>query len=34
MKAIARIRQIGQSIWIDEITRRMLDDGTLRRYID
>src|ERR1041384_7327779 len=34
MKAINRIRQLGQSIWIDEITRRMLDDGTLRRYID
>ena len=33
MKAIKRIRQLGQSIWIDEITRRMLDDGTLRRYI-
>src|SRR5689334_12556495 len=34
MKAINRIRSIGQSIWIDEITRRMLDDGTLRRYVD
>jgi transaldolase len=34
MKAITRIRQLGQSIWIDEITRRMLDDGSLRRYID
>src|SRR5689334_19092895 len=34
MKAINRIRSIGQSIWIDEITRRMLDDGSLRRYID
>jgi transaldolase len=34
MKAITRIRKLGQSIWIDEITRRMLDDGTLRRYID
>jgi len=34
MKAINRIRQLGQSIWIDEITRRMLDDGTLRHYID
>lgn len=34
MKAISRIRKLGQSIWIDEITRRMLDDGTLRRYID
>jgi transaldolase len=34
MKAINRIRTIGQSLWIDEITRRMLDDGSLRRYID
>jgi transaldolase len=34
MKAITRIRQLGQSIWIDEITRRMLDDGSLQRYID
>jgi transaldolase len=34
MKAITRVRTIGQSIWIDEITRRMLDDGSLRRYID
>ena len=34
MKAIDRIRRIGQSIWIDEITRRLLDDGTLRRYVD
>jgi transaldolase len=34
MKTIARIRELGQSLWIDEITRRMLDDGTLRRYID
>jgi transaldolase len=34
MKTIAQIRKIGQSLWIDEITRRMLDDGTLRRYID
>ena len=34
MKTIARIRELGQSLWIDEITRRILDDGTLRRYID
>jgi transaldolase len=34
MKAITRVRTLGQSIWIDEITRRMLDDGSLRRYID
>ncbi len=24
----------GQSIWLDNITREMLDNGTLRRYID
>jgi transaldolase len=25
---------LGQSIWLDNITRDMLDNGTLRRYID
>jgi transaldolase len=29
----ARLRQIGQSIWLDNITRRLLDSGTLERYI-
>jgi transaldolase len=33
MKTLSKIREIGQSVWIDEITRRMLDDGTLARYI-
>jgi transaldolase len=28
------LRDLGQSIWLDNITREMLDDGTLRRYID
>jgi len=34
MKAIQQLRQLGQSLWLDNITRDMLDDGTLRRYID
>ena len=29
-----RLREIGQSLWLDNITRTMLDDGSLRRYRD
>jgi transaldolase len=28
------LHDLGQSIWLDNITRDMLDDGTLKRYID
>jgi transaldolase len=28
------LRDLGQSLWLDNITRQILDDGTLRRYID
>ena len=28
------LHNLGQSLWLDNITREMLDDGTLRRYID
>ncbi len=34
MNAIQQLRQLGQSLWLDNITRGLLDDGTLRRYID
>ena len=34
MNAPASIHALGQSIWLDNITREMLDDGTLKRYID
>ena len=34
MKPTEQWRQLGQSLWLDNITRDMLDDGTLRRYID
>jgi transaldolase len=29
-----QLHELGQSLWIDNITRTMLDDGTLARYID
>ncbi len=28
------LQKLGQSLWLDNITRGILDDGTLRRYID
>ena len=34
MKATKKLHDVGQSLWIDDITRHMLDSGTLRRYID
>ncbi len=29
-----RLREIGQSLWLDNITRTMLEDGSLRHYRD
>jgi transaldolase len=34
MKPTQRLHELGQSLWVDNITRTMLDDGTLARYID
>ncbi|MDQ3189764.1 MAG: transaldolase [Pseudomonadota bacterium] len=34
MKPTEQLHQLGQSLWLDNISRRILDDGTLRRYID
>jgi transaldolase len=34
MKPTAKLHDIGQSLWLDNITRTMLEDGTLRSYID
>jgi transaldolase len=31
--ATRKLHDLGQSLWLDNITRTMLDDGTLRRYI-
>jgi transaldolase len=34
MKATQLLHNLGQSLWLDNITRDLLDSGTLRRYID
>jgi transaldolase len=34
MKATQVLHELGQSIWLDNITRDLLDNGTLKRYID
>ncbi len=34
MKATEALHNLGQSIWLDNITRDLLESGTLKRYID
>src|SRR6476660_6580549 len=34
MKATQKLHELGQSVWLDNITRDLLTSGTLRRYID
>ena len=34
MKATQMLHELGQSLWLDNITRDLLDSGTLKRYID
>ncbi len=33
MNTIPYLRKLGQSLWLDSISRQMLDDGRLQRYI-
>ena len=33
-KVTALLHQMGQSLWLDNITRNLLDSGTLQKYID
>ena len=33
MNQTQQLRDLGQSLWLDNITRKLLDDGSLRRYI-
>ncbi|HMF24674.1 MAG TPA: transaldolase [Pseudolabrys sp.] len=33
MKATQQLNQLGQSLWLDNITRDLLDNGTLRKYL-
>ena len=34
MKATQLLHNLGQSIWLDNITRDLLDTGVLQRYVD
>jgi transaldolase len=34
MNATKKLHDLGQSIWLDNITRDLLDSGTLSRYVD
>jgi transaldolase len=34
MKPTQELHELGQSLWLDNITRTILDDGTLKGYID
>ena len=34
MKATKRMQDLGQNLWLDNITSGLLTQGTLRRYID
>jgi transaldolase len=34
MKATQKLHDLGQSIWLDNITRDLLTSGTLKRYLD
>jgi transaldolase len=34
MKATETLHNLGQSLWLDNITRDLLRSGTLKRYID
>jgi len=33
VKATQRLHDMGQSLWLDNITRDILDNGTLKHYI-
>src|SRR6185312_1656584 len=34
MNPTQELHELGQSLWLDNITRGILDDGTLKRYIN
>jgi transaldolase len=34
MKVTQQLHGVGQSLWLDNITRDLLDNGTLKRCID
>ena len=34
MKPTRKLHELGQSLWLDNITRELMNSGTLQRYID
>ena len=34
MNKTTQLHELGQSLWLDKITREILDSGTLHRYVD
>ena len=34
VRATRKLHDLGQSLWLDNITRDLLNSGTLRRYVD
>jgi transaldolase len=34
MKPTRALHELGQSLWLDNITRRMLDEGRIKRYVE
>ena len=34
MKTTQHLRELGQSLWLDSISRPMLDDGRIERYVN
>jgi transaldolase len=34
MTTLQQLRELGQSLWLDSISRPMLDDGRIQRYVD
>jgi len=34
MKPTRQLHDLGQSLWLDNITRELLDSGALHRYIE
>ena len=34
MNATGKLHDLGQSLWLDNITRDLLNNGTLKHYID
>ena len=34
MEATRRLHDLGQSLWLDNVTRDLLETGTLKRYSD